>query len=69
MERHGSLSTTFAGRIENRPQITTDAFAAYYGTIRTGFDRDVDYAQIHQGIRFRTKQGTRALFAACNDGM
>jgi IS1 family transposase len=35
-------------RIVNRPQITTDAFAAYYGTIRRAFDSQVDYAQIHK---------------------
>jgi hypothetical protein len=34
-------------RIVNRPQITTDAFAAYYGTIRRAFSQ-VDYAQIHK---------------------
>ena len=34
------------GRIENRPQITTDAFAAYYGAIRRAFESKVDYAQI-----------------------
>ena len=33
-------------RIVNRPQITTDAFAAYYGSIRRAFDSQVDYAQI-----------------------
>lgn len=34
------------GRLANRPQITTDAFAAYYGAIARAFDRDVDYAQL-----------------------
>ncbi len=33
-------------RIVNRPQITTDAFAAYYGAIRRAFDSQVDYAQL-----------------------
>jgi hypothetical protein len=33
-------------RVANRPQITTDAFAAYYGPISRAFDNDVDYAQI-----------------------
>ncbi len=33
-------------RIANRPQITTDAFAAYYGAIRRAFDSQVDYAQL-----------------------
>lgn len=33
-------------RIVNRPQITTDAFAAYYGAIRRAFDNQVDYAQL-----------------------
>lgn len=32
-------------RIVNRPQITTDGFAAYYGAIRRAFDSRVDYAQ------------------------
>jgi hypothetical protein len=32
------------GRLTSRPQITTDAFAAYYGAIERAFDRDVDYA-------------------------
>jgi hypothetical protein len=34
------------GRLINRPQITTDAFAAYYGAIGRAFDRNVDYAQL-----------------------
>ena len=34
------------GRLTNRPQITTDAFAAYYGAIARAFDRNVDYAQL-----------------------
>ncbi len=33
-------------RIVNRPQITTDAFAAYYGAISRAFENRVDYAQI-----------------------
>jgi IS1 family transposase len=33
-------------RIVNRPQITTDAFQAYYGAIRRAFESNVDYAQI-----------------------
>lgn len=33
-------------RLVNRPQITTDAFAAYYSAIGRAFDRDVDYAQL-----------------------
>src|ERR1700722_13131867 len=36
-------------RIVNRPQITTDAFAAYYGAIRRAFDSQVDSAQILKG--------------------
>jgi IS1 family transposase len=32
-------------RIVNRPQISSDAFAAYYGAIRRSFGADVDYAQ------------------------
>jgi hypothetical protein len=33
-------------RVINRPQITTDAFAAYYGAIGRAFQHDVDYAQL-----------------------
>jgi IS1 family transposase len=33
-------------RIANRPQISTDAFAAYYGAISRAFENRVDYAQI-----------------------
>jgi hypothetical protein len=33
-------------RVTNRPQITTDAFAAYYGAIGRAFQHDVDYAQL-----------------------
>lgn len=33
-------------RIVNRPQITTDAFGAYYGAISRAFENRVDYAQI-----------------------
>lgn len=33
-------------RIVNRPQITTDAFAAYYGAIKRAFENQVDYVQI-----------------------
>jgi hypothetical protein len=36
------------GRIVNRPQITSDAFSAYYGTIMQVFGNNVDYAQIHK---------------------
>jgi IS1 family transposase len=36
------------GRITNRPQITSDAFSAYYGTIMQVFGNNVDYAQIHK---------------------
>jgi hypothetical protein len=36
------------GRIVNRPQITSDAFSAYYGTIMQLFGNNVDYAQIHK---------------------
>lgn len=33
-------------RIENRPQITSDAFRPYYSAIARAFDRNVDYAQL-----------------------
>lgn len=33
-------------RLATRPQISTDAFPAYYGSIRRAFDSQVDYAQI-----------------------
>jgi IS1 family transposase len=36
------------GRIVNRPQITSDAFQPYYGTIMQVFGNNVDYAQIHK---------------------
>jgi hypothetical protein len=36
------------GRLVNRPQITSDAFTAYYGTIMQAFGNNVDYAQIHK---------------------
>jgi len=36
------------GRITNRPQITTGAFAAYYGAIMRTFEGKVDYAQLHK---------------------
>jgi IS1 family transposase len=35
-------------RITNRPQITSDAFAAYYGAISSAFENRVDYSQIHK---------------------
>jgi len=35
-------------RIVNRPQITTDAFAAYYGSIMRAFGNRIDYAQLHK---------------------
>ncbi len=35
-------------RIVNRPQITSDAFQPYYGTIMRVFGNNVDYAQIHK---------------------
>jgi IS1 family transposase len=35
-------------RIVNRPQITSDAFRPYYGTIMRVFGNNVDYAQIHK---------------------
>ena len=44
-------------RIVNRPQITTDAFAAYYGSIRRAFDGHVDYAQIFKVFASETNTG------------
>lgn len=35
-------------RVVNRPQITTDAFQPYYGTIMQAFGNTVDYAQLHK---------------------
>ncbi|MGD0076123.1 MAG: IS1 family transposase, partial [Candidatus Binataceae bacterium] len=35
-------------RIVNRPQITTDMFKPYYGTIMQAFGNGVDYAQLHK---------------------
>ena len=53
----------------NRPQITTDAFAAYYGAIRRAFEGKVDYAQTHQGLRVGVEQRSRSLLAAGHDEM
>src|SRR5713101_2831764 len=44
-------------RIVNRPQITTDAFAAYYGSIRRAFDGHVDYAQLFKVSASETNAG------------
>ena len=44
-------------RIVNRPQITTDAFAAYYSAIARAFDRDVDYAQLIKVFASETNEG------------
>ncbi len=44
-------------RIANRPQITTDAFGAYYGAIGSAFDRNVDYAQIIKVFASETNEG------------
>jgi IS1 family transposase len=44
-------------RIVNRPQITTDAFAAYYGSIRRAFDSEVDYAQLFKVFASETNTG------------
>jgi hypothetical protein len=40
-----------------RPQITADAFAAYYGSIRRAFDGYVDYAQIFKVFASETTTG------------
>lgn len=45
------------GRLANRPQITTDAFAAYYGAIRRAFDSQVDYAQLFKVFASETNAG------------
>lgn len=45
------------GRIANRPQITTDAFAAYYPAIGRAFERNVDYAQIVKIFGSETNEG------------
>lgn len=44
-------------RVVNRPQITTDAFAAYYGSIRRAFDSQVDYAQLFKVFASETNSG------------
>jgi IS1 family transposase len=44
-------------RLANRPQITTDAFAAYYGAIARAFDNDVDYAQITKVFASELNEG------------
>lgn len=45
------------GRIVNRPQITTDAFAAYYGAIRRAFESKVDYAQLTKVFASELNEG------------
>ena len=44
-------------RIVTRPQISTDAFPAYYGSIRRAFDSQVDYAQITKVFASDTNWG------------
>ena len=44
-------------RLANRPQITTDAFAAYYGAIPRAFDSDVDYAQLTKVFASELNEG------------
>jgi IS1 family transposase len=44
-------------RIVTRPQISTDAFPAYYGSIRRAFDSRVDYAQITKVFASDTNWG------------
>jgi transposase-like protein len=46
-------------RIVNRPQITTDAFAAYHGAITYASNRDVDYAQLIKVLASDTNEGRR----------
>lgn len=53
------------GRIVNRPQITSDAFSAYYGTIMQVFGNNVDYAQIHKV--FASECRSWPLLAASDD--
>jgi IS1 family transposase len=45
------------GRIISRPQITTDAFGAYYPTIRDTFRGNVDYAQLTKVFASDTNWG------------
>jgi len=52
-------------RVVNRPQVTTDAFAAYYGAIRRAIDSQVDYAQIFKSLRHsRDEYRSRSLLAS-----
>lgn len=44
-------------RVTNRPQITTDAFAAYYGAIQRAFESDVDYAQLTKVFASELNEG------------
>jgi IS1 family transposase len=44
-------------RIVNRPQITTDAFAAYNGAIRRAFGGHADYAQLFKVFASETNAG------------
>ena len=44
-------------RVVNRPQITTDAFAAYYVSILRAFYSQVDYAQLFKVFASETNSG------------
>ena len=49
-ERDGETALAFMdelrGRLEDRPQLTTDGLAAYEGTVEGAFGDDVDFAQV-----------------------
>jgi len=52
-------------RVSNRPQITTDAFAAYLPAIAYAFNRDVDYAQLIKVFSEDTQEEHRYSPAHC----
>ena len=58
-ERDGESALAFMddlrGRLDDRPQISTDGLSAYLGAVEGAFGGDVDFCPSHQGIR----QGTR----------
>ena len=54
-ERDGESALAFMddlrGRLEDRPQVTTDGLSAYVGAVEGAFGGDVDFRPGHQGIR------------------
>ena len=63
-ERDGESAFAFMddlrGRLDDRPQISTDGLSAYLGAVEGAFGGDVDFCPGHQGIRQGTRRGQRA---------